>query len=146
MSFLLSITSHCQALFASAVILLFEKVFLHWVAINFHQKALADRLAENRLGLKTLDRLSNAQPAPKKTTYPYSRRGHKTGTSSADLDHAARSGNSIGRNSPDVSPDQEKGRKKNKKSTERKQKRRKAMASIIVDQVGFSSTFLADSS
>jgi hypothetical protein len=52
-----------------------EKLFLRFVAINFHQRALADRLGENRLGLKALDRLSNAQPAPVKKT-PYAKRGH----------------------------------------------------------------------
>ncbi|KIY52928.1 hypothetical protein FISHEDRAFT_63582 [Fistulina hepatica ATCC 64428] len=49
-----------QALFASSIIIFVEKLFLHYVASNFHERALADRLAENRLGLKALDRLSTA--------------------------------------------------------------------------------------
>ncbi|CUA74641.1 Mechanosensitive ion channel protein 9 [Rhizoctonia solani] len=49
-----------QALFSAGIILLVEKLFLQFVAIRFHEEALADRLAENHLGLKALDRLSNA--------------------------------------------------------------------------------------
>ena len=52
-----------------------EKVFLHFVAINFHERALADRLTENRAALKALDRLSNAQPVSAKRVY--GRKGHK---------------------------------------------------------------------
>lgn len=51
-----------QALFSAAIILLVEKIFLQFVAIDFHQKALSDRLTENRLGLRALDRLSSAEP------------------------------------------------------------------------------------
>ncbi|KAG8985641.1 hypothetical protein FRB90_004562, partial [Tulasnella sp. 427] len=51
-----------QALFAASVILLAEKVFVRIIAIRFHQKALADRLHENRIALKALDKLSNALP------------------------------------------------------------------------------------
>lgn len=65
-----------QALFTAGIILLVEKLFLRFVAINFHQHALADRLAENRLGLKALDHLSNAQPAPVKKN-PYAKRGNR---------------------------------------------------------------------
>ncbi|KAL0574611.1 hypothetical protein V5O48_007361, partial [Marasmius crinis-equi] len=36
-----------QALFTAGIILLVEKLFLQFVAINFHEKALADRIAEN---------------------------------------------------------------------------------------------------
>lgn len=103
-----------------------EKVFLRWVAINFHQKALADRLAENRLGLKALDRLSNAQPMPAKKS-PYSKRGRKTPTGSVDFSSVRlKEGETM----------QEKPGKFGKKESVRKQKRRKAMTSIIVDQVG----------
>ncbi len=58
-------TSHLQfkALFSAAVVLLAEKVFVQYVAIQFHKKALSDRLETNRLGLKALDHLSNADPA-----------------------------------------------------------------------------------
>jgi len=71
----LNFTAFPQALFTAGIILFAEKLFLRFVAINFHQRALADRLAENRLGLKALDHLSNAQPAPVKKS-PYGRKGH----------------------------------------------------------------------
>ncbi|KAJ7707168.1 hypothetical protein B0H16DRAFT_1265701, partial [Mycena metata] len=58
-------------------------LFLRFVAINFHQKALADCLTENRLGLKALDRLSNSQPAPKRT--PYAKRSRRTPSGSVDF-------------------------------------------------------------
>ncbi|KAJ6518657.1 Mechanosensitive ion channel-domain-containing protein [Mycena sanguinolenta] len=124
-----------QALFSAAIILLVEKLFLRFVAINFHQKALADRLAENRLGLKALDRLSNAQPAPKKL--PYGKRaGRKTPTGSVDFSHLRLASHT----GPEAPQDKEKGTASSKlpmkKDSMRKQKRRKAMASIIVDQVG----------
>ncbi|KAJ6621302.1 Mechanosensitive ion channel-domain-containing protein [Mycena sp. CBHHK59/15] len=120
-----------QALFSCSVILLVEKLFLRFVAINFHQKALADRLAENRLGLKALDRLSNAQPTPAKKS-PYAKRGRKTPTGSVDFSSLRLNKES------EASPIQEKqgSGKIAKKDSSRKQKRRKAMASIIVDQVG----------
>lgn len=63
-----------QALFSATVLLLVEKVFLQYVAINFHRRALADRIAENQLGLRALDRLSNATP----NRTPMNR-GHKHG-------------------------------------------------------------------
>ncbi|KAF9226600.1 hypothetical protein BS17DRAFT_775873 [Gyrodon lividus] len=67
-----------QALFTAAVILFVEKLFLRFVAINFHQRALADRLAENRLGLKALDRLSNAHPASTPRGNPNGRKGQRS--------------------------------------------------------------------
>ena len=57
--------------------MLAEKTFLHLVAINFHEKGLSDRLAENRLGLKALDRLSNAQPQQVRKQ-PYNKKGHRS--------------------------------------------------------------------
>lgn len=60
--------------------LLAEKIFLRYVAINFHRKALADRLAENHLGLTALDRLSNAHPH---TTSSGKRNGYRDGASGA---------------------------------------------------------------
>ncbi|KDQ19570.1 hypothetical protein BOTBODRAFT_126457 [Botryobasidium botryosum FD-172 SS1] len=65
-----------QALFSAGLILLVEKIFLQFVAIRFHTKALADRLAENRLGLRVLDKLSNAQPAASKRFTPHRRKPH----------------------------------------------------------------------
>ncbi|KAF8995427.1 Mechanosensitive ion channel-domain-containing protein [Cyathus striatus] len=108
-----------QALFAAGIIILAEKLFLRFVAINFHEKALADRLIENRMGLKALDRLSNAQPAPSRKN-PYVKRGHKNPGSVGTLDMftSPRRG---GKEGYDLS---------------RHQRRRKAMASIIVDQIG----------
>lgn len=50
-----------QACFGCSVLLLVEKLALHLVAIRFHQKALADRLAENQLALRALDRLSMSE-------------------------------------------------------------------------------------
>lgn len=66
---------------------------MRYVAINFHRKALAERLAENHLGLTALDRLSNAHPAPTSKRNPYRdsvqgqavKKGHKSRFSSVDL-------------------------------------------------------------
>ncbi|KAJ7760396.1 Mechanosensitive ion channel-domain-containing protein [Mycena metata] len=119
-----------QALFSAGIILFFEKLFLRFVAINFHQKALADRLTENRLGLKALDRLSNAQPAPKKT--PYAKRGRRTPSGSVDF-------STLRLKERDATPEKPAEKEKPKilkRGSARKQKRRMAMASIIVDQVG----------
>lgn len=73
---------------AAAIIVFVEKLFLNFVAINFHQKALADRLEENRLGLKALDSLSKAQPVASKKL-PYHKRGqHKRMSSAVTIDFA----------------------------------------------------------
>ncbi|KAJ7115785.1 Mechanosensitive ion channel-domain-containing protein [Mycena epipterygia] len=117
-----------QALFSCSVILLVEKLCLRLIAIQFHQKALAERLAENRLGLKALDRLSNAQPAPAKKS-PYAKRGRKTPTGSVDF-------SSIRLKEAETMQEKPGPSKMSKKESVRKQKRRKAMTSIIVDQVG----------
>ena len=66
------------------MLVLAEKIFLRYVAINFHRKALADRLTENKLGLRALDRLSNAQPAPKRAPYA-GRKGHRSRGPSLDM-------------------------------------------------------------
>ena len=61
---------------------------MNFVAINFHQKALADRLEENRRGLKALDSLSKAHPvAPKKHPH-HKQRGHKGMSTVASMDFA----------------------------------------------------------
>lgn len=148
-----TLTSRLKALFSASLILLVEKIFLQFVAISFHRKALADRLSENRLGLKALDRLSNAQPAPQKKS-PYMKKGHKSHQGSSydfaglmggrksthhDHDHDTDGGRNSTVGSPDGADEKHKrpghGRKRSGHA-ERKQKRRKAMASIIVDQVG----------
>jgi hypothetical protein len=115
-------------LFSCGIIFLIQQLFLRFVAITFHQKALADRLAENRLGLKALDRLSNAQPAPPKKS-SYTRRGRKTPTGSVDF-------SSIRLKEAEQLQEKSGSNKVTKKDSARKQKRRSAMASIIVDQVG----------
>ncbi|KAF7971295.1 hypothetical protein HWV62_21450 [Athelia sp. TMB] len=130
-----------QALFTASILFLVEKLFLRFVAINFHRKALSERLAENRLGLKALDRLSNAQPVAKKS--PYGKRGHKS-PNTASIDFSAfygrkpsskeqGAGETSGTASPVTKPTHSKTRSGHE---ERRRKRRKAMASIIVDQVG----------
>ncbi|KAL1747916.1 Mechanosensitive ion channel-domain-containing protein [Schizophyllum fasciatum] len=103
-----------QALFSAAIIMLAEKTFLNFVAINFHEKALADRLAENRLGLKALDRLSNATPLRAKSPQQ-KQTGHKSQRASLDGMH---------------------GEKPKRQSKRQAKKNRKAMTSVIVDQVG----------
>ncbi|KIJ70095.1 hypothetical protein HYDPIDRAFT_172003 [Hydnomerulius pinastri MD-312] len=145
-----------QALFAASLILFVEKLFLRFVAINFHQRALADRLTENRLGLKALDRLSNAQPAPTARRPLYGRKGHKgtIGSFGTSLDLAGLTGGRT--HNKDVpenitsdycSPAREKTegaadhahaeRKHHHLSrAETRRRRRRFMASIIVDQVG----------
>ncbi|KIK60286.1 hypothetical protein GYMLUDRAFT_601421 [Collybiopsis luxurians FD-317 M1] len=116
-----------QALFSLGILLLVEKLCLQAIAINFHQKALADRLAENRVGLRALDRLSNAQPAIASTRKKaHVRRGHKSPGGSVELNHAVDGTNG--------SPVKEKPRYHHSRSAERK-RRRKAMTSVIVDQV-----------
>ncbi|TFK48756.1 hypothetical protein OE88DRAFT_1663898 [Heliocybe sulcata] len=144
-----------QALFAAGILLLVEKVFLRFVAINFHQKALAERLTENRLGLKALDRLSNAQPAVYRRSN-YGRRGHKSpGPGSVPTSAPTTRRNSLdllglgsklsGKNSVPSSPvEKEKGRshphthshtEKKVKRADAKARRKKAIASVVVDQI-----------
>ncbi|KAL4264922.1 EF-hand domain-containing protein [Pleurotus pulmonarius] len=133
-----------QALFAAGIIILVEKVFLHFVAINFHERALADRLSENRAGLKALDRLSNAQFSTPTSRKHYSfgigkgEKGHKHNASSlGNMDGIAMQPKS-GPSSVESSPIFEKlaTNPKDMSKSARKQRRKKAMASIIVDQVG----------
>ncbi|EPQ54807.1 hypothetical protein GLOTRDRAFT_111417 [Gloeophyllum trabeum ATCC 11539] len=157
-----------QALFAAGLILLAEKIFLRFVAINFHQKALADRLSENRLGLKALDRLSNAQPAVYRRSN-YRQKGHKSPgsvptsqpptrrnsldllglhtkfgkhPSPGDAAPSSASGSPIhekGHSSHDGHADKAKGHhshvEKKVKSADAKMRRKKAIASVVVDQV-----------
>ncbi|KAI0641891.1 Mechanosensitive ion channel-domain-containing protein [Trametes meyenii] len=137
-----------QAMFSGGLLLLAEKAFLRYVAINFHRKALADRIAENQLGLRALDRLSNAQPAPKKTPYNSGKKGHRSRGSSLDIlgmnGRRSRSGSPIieknnvrtetGTASGSSSPSQLKEKKDTKRS--RKRNRRNVVAAVIVDQLG----------
>ncbi|KAH0839914.1 Mechanosensitive ion channel-domain-containing protein [Lanmaoa asiatica] len=143
-----------QALFTAAVILFVEKLFLRFVAINFHQRALADRLAENRLGLKALDLLSNVQPVSTNRQTAYGKKGPRNALSSigASLDLGGLTGIRTHRKDPndlsstDAYPTHEQHDSAANHLPERKRRglgrgetrrrRRKFMASIIVDQVG----------
>lgn len=131
-------------MFAASMVLLVEKLFLHFVAINFHEKALADRLEENRLGLKALDRLSHASAIPARKS-PMARRGHRSPGSSASLDalaaamdrtHSHDSSQDISpiTNEKKSSPTDTKMHKRAQRSD--RQKKKKAITSVIVDQVG----------
>ncbi|KAJ4486608.1 hypothetical protein C8J55DRAFT_569600, partial [Lentinula edodes] len=77
-----------SVLFSFGILLPAEKLCLQFVATNFHQKALADRLSENRLGLRALDRLSNAQPVIPGRKKAHAKRGHISLCGSVDLNHA----------------------------------------------------------
>ncbi|KAG8218629.1 Mechanosensitive ion channel-domain-containing protein [Butyriboletus roseoflavus] len=148
-----------QALFTAAVILFVEKLFLRFVAINFHQHALADRLAENRLGLKALDLLSNAHPVSTNRKTTHGKKGSRNALSSigATLDlggltgawtHRKNSNGATTSSSLEVSPAHEqhesdahhppekKKRRRGLSRAETRRRRRKFMASIIVDQLG----------
>ncbi|KAF8904384.1 Mechanosensitive ion channel-domain-containing protein [Gymnopilus junonius] len=139
-----------QALFSAGIILFVEKLLLQFVAINFHQKALADRIAENQLGLKALDHLSNPYPySPRKL--PHTRkRGHKENGSIGTFDFQSSgtfdyrslkkvetstetSPGSGGETSPLNHPQ---GPSVKPNGRPRLKKRRRKMASVIVDQVG----------
>lgn len=137
-----------QALFTASVILLAEKVFLQYVAIQFHKKALAERLEENRLALKYLDRLSNAQPATRKgVTIFGKRKGHnKESPSSSRLASTdklrifprERSGTL---SDEDISSNEKhekhplKGLRSSDQKKEKKKKRR-IMKNLVLDQLG----------
>jgi len=134
-----------QALFSAAVLLLAEKIFLRFVAIDFHRKALADRIAENQLGLKALDRLSNAQSSGMRIPFSIpKKKGHKSLGNS-------RRGSVVALNMGDTSVNSSPKTEKQKAQTvsslnvermskqttrERKRKQRKAIAATIVDQLG----------
>ena len=120
-----------QALFAAGMILLAEKVFLNFVSINFHRKALAERLAENKIGLQALDKLSNVQPTSSKS--PWKKKGHRQ-TPSADLLHKGdKSGQSSRPSSRSTTP--ENGGRKEKRGLNLRRKK-KAVTSVIIDHVG----------
>jgi hypothetical protein len=139
------------------VILFVEKLFLRFVAINFHQRALADRLADNRLGLKVLDQLSNAHPVSTSRKTAHRKKGHRNPLSSigASLDLGGLTGawtHRKGHNgastssSRDGSPTREQHesaahhppekKRHGLSRAETRRRRRRFMASIIVDQVG----------
>lgn len=127
-----------QALFSASVLLLAEKIFLRYVAINFHRRALADRIAENQLGLRALDRLSNATPNPTaRRHHPYGqngfRKGHRNASTAASVSVTLEGLASSSSSSP-ICEKNEPSPNKNK-SRRQKQERRKrsTMAAVIVD-------------
>ena len=129
-----------KALFSAGIILFAEKLCLQWVAINFHQKALADRLAENQLGLKALDRLSNAPAMTTTKKSPYMKRGHKATGSTATFDLLSNpplAGSKYTetplRKGQDIPPMDEP--KILSKSNRLPKRRKKKMANVIVDHV-----------
>lgn len=138
-----------QALFSASILLLAEKIFLQYVAINFHRRALADRIAENQLGLRALDRLSNATPYASRRGNPFRnghKRGHRAAASMADSRRASAildSEQVSGANSPtgekrdDLRLDTIAKEAKKQRAKERKRKRRPArVAAVIVDNLG----------
>ncbi|KAK2465625.1 hypothetical protein APHAL10511_002169 [Amanita phalloides] len=126
-----------QSLFSASILFLVEKFFLHFVAINFHRRALAERISENRSALKVLHRLSHV-PAPRKTFH--NKKGHKT--------HGLTLGSASGATEPVYSQANDRGTagaipSHNENSDPlipshepKTQNKSKPMASIIVDQVG----------
>ncbi|THH32364.1 hypothetical protein EUX98_g1804 [Antrodiella citrinella] len=148
-----------QALFSAGLLLLAEKVFLRYVAINFHRKAIAERLAENKLGLAALDRLSNAQPSAshKRNPYAANRRGHKSlgsldilgfgNKSHAKIPTTSSSGQASTSGSPIIdkngnghrsTPSAESNAIKKLKAhnAERRKRKRNAVTSVLVDGLG----------
>lgn len=139
----------CQALFSASVLLLGEKIFLQYVAINFHRKALADRITENKLGLKALEYLSNAQPAPAAKRHPYgNRKGHKSTGSFDMLGFGNRHQHNGDPSSSTSSPVGEKGsggqspipanpgKDIKMNNAERRKRKKKLVTSVIVDGLG----------
>jgi hypothetical protein len=128
-----------KALFAAGIILFVEKLCLQWVAINFHQKALADRLAENHLGLRALDHLSNAPAMTTTKKSPCTKRGHKATGSTATFDLLSSSHPSPLGGSKSIETPQRKGQDtpplQEPKSNRLPKRRKKKMASVIVDHV-----------
>ncbi|KAG9091833.1 hypothetical protein FS749_016196 [Ceratobasidium sp. UAMH 11750] len=124
-----------QALFSAGLILLVEKLFLQFVAIRFHEEALADRLAENHLALKALDRLSNV-------TSKGFKRKHKAGNASRNASvELLATGNNTGANTPISRPGTPDaghalgGKPELSEKEKAKKKRKKAMASMLGDAV-----------
>jgi len=110
------------------MILLIEKVFLNFVSINFHRKALAERLTENKLGLQALDRLSNVHPTSNKS--PWKKRGHRQSASADVLQKGHKNGQGSAR-SESTSPENAK-----EKRGLNLRRRKKPVTAVIIDQVG----------
>ncbi|KAJ1307021.1 hypothetical protein OPQ81_008000 [Rhizoctonia solani] len=116
-----------QALFSAGIILLAEKLFLQFVAIRFHEEALADRLAENHLALKALDRLSNAAGSKFK---PFKKK-HKAGAASRNASVELLAASGTGTNSPISRPSTPDPKPQLSEKDKAKKKRKKAVASML---------------
>jgi hypothetical protein len=103
-----------------------------------------DRIAENQLGLKALDRLSNAQSSAFSRKSHNAKRGHRTPLPAETFDFSSgpyaseRAGKSSAETSPITGQENSthnvpKGLPP--KSNGRPKRKRKAMTSVIVDQV-----------
>jgi len=107
---------------------------------------LADRLAENHLALKALDRLSNAQVAASKKNVYGRKRGHGHKATSSGISSRPESfdavntlsGSRLMRNHPSQPGTIElvTNSQTLSKSSKAKKRRRKAVTSVILDQVG----------
>ncbi|KAJ3517249.1 hypothetical protein NMY22_g14005 [Coprinellus aureogranulatus] len=133
-SYWMVINEVMQALFAAGMVILAEKLFLHFVAITFHQQALADRLEENRLALRALDHLSRS---------PYVRKGDSgkksAFASSADLLNGSGHGHKRSPSSPAPNSGgshQKKGSKSAPSIFSQERRRGRNVANVIVDQLG----------
>jgi hypothetical protein len=131
---------------------LVEKVFLQYVAIQFHKKALAERLAENRLALKYLDRLSNAQPIQRKNGPGAAifgkRKGHPKDSPSSSRGGSTDKlrmyprGRSGTISDEDISSNEKhekqplKSRQKKKEQKKEQKKKRNTMKKLMLDQLG----------
>lgn len=132
-------------LFIATMILLIEKCFLHFVAIQFHKKALTDRILENKFALKALDKLSSAQsPTGRRTPVFGRRKTPKTTSATVSRDQSYEALNELpshlqqqqqkqpssGPHSPDTVIDV------GTKGVKHSRKKRRAIASMLLDQVG----------
>ena len=118
-----------QALFSAGMIILVEKVFLNFVSINFHRKALAERLAENKIGLAALDRLSNVQPTSNKSSWK--KKGHRQSSSADILQKGHKNGQGSGNSSGSMTPENN-----GKKGGLNFRRGKKRVTSVIIDHVG----------
>lgn len=128
-----------------------EKTFLRYVAINFHRRALADRIAENQLGLRALDRLSNATPnMTARRHHPCAqhgfRKGHRNTSTAAsvamEVQGSSSSSSPVTEKQDSPSPEKVKSRKQ---KTERHHKRH-TVAAVIVDGLVKNSKYTRESS
>ena len=111
--------------------ILVGNVFLNFVSINIRRNALPERLAENKIGLEALDRLSNAHPASNKSTWK--KKGHQQSSYEDLLRKGQRNGQGSGSSSGSVTPDNN-GRKEKRGLGLRR--RNNVVASVIIDRVG----------